>query len=129
MTFSSSAEKEAVSGAAEAMRFSVSRTMSNTSLSAGRSALAERFTELRDDCFTLGDLAASAVLGDNDTFVQRLAEQGREVLVAGRPAFWIAGMAFFETGLAGRLAVTHLVAALRVNGIGGLRLAREVINA
>jgi hypothetical protein len=45
MTFSSSAEKQAVSGAAESMRFSVSRTMSNTSLSAGRSALAERFDE------------------------------------------------------------------------------------
>jgi hypothetical protein len=44
MTFSSSAEKEAVSGAAESMRFSVCRTRSNTSLSEGRSALAERFT-------------------------------------------------------------------------------------
>src|ERR1700746_846125 len=129
MTFLSSAEKEAVSGAAEAMRFSVSRTMSNTSLSAGRSALGERFTGCVEVSLRLVILRRVPVLGDNDTFVQRLAEQGREVLVAGRPAFWIAGMAFFETGLAGRLAVTHLVAALLVNGIGGLRLAREVSNA
>jgi hypothetical protein len=32
-------------------------------------------------------------------------------------------MAFFETGLAGRLAVTHLLGTLLVNGISGLRLA------
>jgi hypothetical protein len=31
-------------------------------------------------------------------------------------------MAFFETGLVGRLPVTHLVGALLVNGISGLRL-------
>jgi hypothetical protein len=68
------------------MRFSVSRTHVKHELERGQIGAGRAVHELRNDCFTLGDLAASAVLGDNDTFVQRLAEQGREILGAGRPA-------------------------------------------
>jgi hypothetical protein len=62
------------------MRFSVSRTHVKHELERGQIGAGRAVHELRNDCFTLGDLAASAVLGDNDTFVQRLAEQGREIL-------------------------------------------------
>src|ERR1700746_2604202 len=43
--------------------------------------------ELLDNGLAFADLSPPAVLSNDDALVQRLAEQGREVLVAGRPAF------------------------------------------
>src|SRR5260370_20238849 len=61
--------------------------------------------ELGDDRRTLGDLATPASVADENPLVQRFTQQRLQVLGAGRPAAWIAGPAFRETGVAGRFAV------------------------
>ena len=65
--------------------------------------------QLLDHQLALGDPAAAPVLGEADLLVERLGEQGREVLRALRPASRVAGVAFLETGVAWRLAIADLV--------------------
>src|SRR5260370_21298929 len=52
------------------------------------------------------------VSGKRMAYIDELAQQRLQVLGAGRPAVGIAGPAFRETGVAGRLALAHLVIAL-----------------
>src|SRR5208282_2889526 len=69
--------------------------------------------ELLDHRLALGDLASPAVLGDRHRLVQRVVQQGRQVLRTRRPPARVAGLALLEAGVARRLAVTHFVIALR----------------
>jgi hypothetical protein len=73
--------------------------------------------ELLDHQLALGDPAPGSVLGDLDLLVERLAQQGREVLRAFRAAVRVAGPAFLEPGMARRLAIADRVIAGRL-GIG-----------
>src|SRR5258708_34642769 len=57
------------------------------------------------------DLTTPAILGDDDEFVQRLAEQGLHVLGAGWAAARVAGPPRFKAGVAWRLAVANLIIA------------------
>jgi hypothetical protein len=66
-------------------------------------SLGRAIDELRDDRFALADLALPAILGDDDKLVQRLVEQGLQVLGAGRPAARVAGLAFDELAVRGGL--------------------------
>src|SRR5215472_1817295 len=74
--------------------------------------------ELLDHQLALGDSAAHAVLGEIHLLVERLVQQGREVLRALWPPFGIAGSAFLKAGMARRLAAADLV----ITGSVGRRL-------
>src|SRR5215813_1305341 len=59
----------------------------------------------------LADFPTPAVLGDDDAFVQRFVQQSLQILGTRWAAPRIAGLAFLETAVRGRLAKADLVTA------------------
>src|SRR6516165_5708045 len=71
-----------------------------------------------DDRLALGDLPAFAVNRDKYRFVERVGQQGRQLLFA--PATGVAGLPPLETGVQRRAAGSHLVIVLVIRHIGVL---------
>src|SRR5215471_10304983 len=73
--------------------------------------------DLSDDRFALGDFATPAIiLGDDYRLVERFAQQRLQVLRFRGPPPRIAGLTLLKPGVAGRLAVAHLVVAALLTG-------------